>query len=1251
MKKSSFIFFLLININFISLFAGEVSTYQKGWEGISSNNRADARKYFTQAVSNSSTNSDALLSLCLLNWYEQKDESALESFRQFYESSPNPYPYIYAVNSLSFMRETSKKKLAFVEKIVADPKMNGTIKTLLYEELGEYYTANNNQKKSKEWFSKMGAIDNWQILGTFDNTSGSGFSKDWGAVEKASTKEVFKNKVDADVKWYTPPFNKANHWFYFDYHFSLNSTIIYAQTFVTSPADQTVYLRIGTSGSLKAWVNDALVLSVPEERNCDLDIYAAQVKLKKGNNRLLIQIGQSEIDNANFMVRLTDVDAHPIEGLTFSSEYASYKKSNEQPTTSEPLPFFVEEFFLNKIKESPQNPLNYFLLAETYLRNDKAYEATKLLKQLEELLPNSSLVSYRLAEAYIRSRNQTDYDKETEKIKKIDPNSFFALESEYDEAIQSEKYADAEAICKKVKELYGVNSSTENWDLSLASLQKKNLELIEMVKAMYKKYPDNYTYMYYSYLIEKNSAKNPKTAVAIVEKFAKKYFVPKGMELLANIYFEQGNLDKGLSVLKQRLAVMPYAIGYLDDLQSIYFRMQRYPDALAVTDQMLALSPYLSGIYNSRGYIYNSMKETIKAKESFKKAIYYGPTSYDSRKQLRQLENKKEINELFPKVDLVSIVAKAPGAKDYPQDNSIILLNDNHIIVYPEGAKEYRYEMAVKILNQSGISVWKEYTIGYNSNTQKLIIDKAEVIKANGSKVKAETDDDNSIVFTNLEVNDVLHLDYRIQDYSTGKLAKHFFNHFLFKYSIPSLSNRYCILVPKDKPFQHLIANGSITPKVTDIEDMKLYEWELTNQPAVVNEPYMSVLSDVVPTLFYSSMPDWRYVSNWYKDLTSSKFKSDYVLKETVASILKGKENVTQLEKARLFYNYILENITYSNVAFLQSNYIPQKASRTITTRLGDCKDVATLFVTFCREVGIEANLVLISTRNYGNKTMPLPAIDFNHCIAQLNLDEKVYYLELTDNTLPFGAASSVSIDSEMLPIPYADETFGDRIITLQMPFRPKNTVSRVNDITISGNDMQINRRNTYWAAVASSLRDTYRNIGTEEQMKTMNEAVASDFSVQTKVSDLKFTDLDNLNDNMSIEYKIEVKNVLQDVAGMKILKLPWVNKISSLELVTAETRNYPIEFWQYLSHDYNTEQINLTLPQGKKLVEIPKDVHLECANAVYDLKFKVLANGQICINRNFVRKTDQILPKEYNAFREFLNKVSESDNKQYAIK
>ena len=292
LKKKIQLLLLLVFLFINAIEVANCQSYQKGWEAFTNNKNQEARTLFNQAISNSESKEDALLSLCLIDWTESKLDKAFDDFCKFYEISSNPYPYLYTMSGLPFLFDSEKilsqKKLEFFGKIVTDPKMNGTLKAMLYNQLGKYYEKLNNIKKAKELYNKMGVITHWQVLGSFDNTSGSGFSKDWGAVTKSTINDVFINKVDAEVKWYTPSFNKANNWFYFDYYFYLNNAIMYAQSFVNSPTEQDVYLRTGTSGSLKVWVNDVLVSSVSEERNCDLDIYACKIKLNKGANRLFI---------------------------------------------------------------------------------------------------------------------------------------------------------------------------------------------------------------------------------------------------------------------------------------------------------------------------------------------------------------------------------------------------------------------------------------------------------------------------------------------------------------------------------------------------------------------------------------------------------------------------------------------------------------------------------------------------------------------------------------------------------------------------------------------------------------------------------------------------------------------------------------------------------------------------------------------------------------------------------------------------
>ncbi len=1228
--------------------------YNQAWKAFNDNNRTKAREYFEIAVtSEPESKSEALLSLVLLDWFESKDKDAFNRFQEFYKTCDNPYPYLYAVYSLPFMSPTkilSGSEIGFFEKMANDRRMPGTLKAMLYEKIGEHYMNCNDFQKSDKAYKQMGAISQWQVLGSFDNISGSGFDKNWGAVEKSAPSSKFRNKVEAEISWYTPLANKPNNWFSFDYYFPIDNVIAYAQSFVQSPDDREVIMRTGTSGSLKIWVNDAQVTDIQEERNCDLDIYAYKIKLNKGNNRILVQIGQSEISSANFLMRLTDNDGNTISGLTYSANYSEYTKSGDKASNN-PLPFFAETFFQEKIKNEPDNLLNYIALGEIFLRNDKSYEGITILKTAERLASKSSYISYRLSEGYMRAQNQTNYSREIENIKQNDPESYIALTNLFDDAMETEKYTEAESIAKKIKTLYGENYASDMRDVNLLDSQKKIDELILLIKQLYIKYPSDGMIMGMMFFVEENIHKNSKSATTIMENYTKSYFNANVIERLADRYIQLGETAKGLNLYKKRIEQIPYATGYRSTYAALLQKMQKYNDALIELQEVKKQAPYLASVYSAEGYIYKETKDIEKSRESFKKSIYYDPNSYDSRTQLRLLDNKSEVFDLFPKTSLDSLIKKSPAQSDYPEESSVLVLHNVQLVFYPEGAQENRTDLAIKILNQKGIEEWKEYQISYGSN-QKLILDKYEIIKTNGQKVKAETNNQGRVVFTNIEVGDCLHLDYRLQSHLNGILSKHFNDYTLLQYTMPVMHASYSILAPKSKDFKYIVKNSDIKPIISDIEDMKLYQWVSNDQPAIKDEIYMSPMVDVAPSLVFSSVPDWKFIGEWYRDLSSNKIKaeSDYVLGETHAEILKGKENASPLEKAKLFYEYILNNITYSNVSFMQSNFIPQKASRTLTTRLGDCKDVSTLFVTLCRKSGIKANLVLINTRENGKNTQALPSISFNHCIAQLEVDGKTYFLELTDNKLPFGAALDYDLQSNILSIPYKDEPAVNSLSAMDMPFRMKNSIKRQAKASIANNDMNVAYSSIRWGQLASFYRQLYTDMGTEERLKDLNQSIAGEWNTPVKASNLSYTNLENLADSVTSRYDLEMKNALQDVARMKIFRLPWSDAVKSLEITALETRKFPLEFWASLFSDSESEEIELQLPQGKKLVEVPKNIKLECSAAVYELTYNVTKSGVINVKRYFAKKKDVVPTEEYNEFRTFMNAVSENDNKQYAI-
>jgi len=1233
-----------------SLFAGKEDMKQ-GWNAFNKNKRKEAIDFFQKAANDENTKADANLALALVYWSEDKTDAGFKAFQNFFNVSPDPYPYVYALwNAPVVFNGDEKKKddrLELLKKLAMDPKANGTIQAMAHAMIGKHYESLGDFRKSREEYDKIGAITNWQILGTFDNTSGSGFNKDFRVMANPEPDATFKNKVGADVSWFVPPYERSDRWFDFDFYLDITNSIMYAQTYLKSEEEQEVYFRSGNSGSLKIWVNDKLVTNIPDERNCDLDIYTNNVKLNKGYNRILVQIGESETGRANFMIRATDKDGRPIKGLTSVTDFQLYKPSADYTVNTYNL--FAEDFFENKVKNEPDNLVNHLMLSDVYLRNDKVYEARKALKKAQQLAPENSFVGSRLIEAYIRDNDVTDVTKEYEKIKSIDTDGVYSLKGEIEEARQKENYDEEERLMGKYIGLYGADEYTDLLGLNISASRNKYEEVVDASHRLYEKYPDNFELMNLAYTIERNTSKDLAKANLILKAFLKNDYSDKVMTTLASNYFDLGNKSEAFEIYNKRIENYPYSIGYYSDLSDIYFSAQEYENALKWCKKTLEFAPYVGGYWNKLGKIYQAMNKPDEAKDAFKKAIYYTPTNYEARKQLRKLEGKKDLFENFSKTDAYELFKNSPKAEDYPDDNSVVLLNEIQRVVYPEGATEEKAEVLIKVFNQNGIDSWKEYAIAYNRYSQRLIIDKAEVLKKDGNKLQAEKNE-GVLVFTNLESGDAIHVSYRLENYNTGKLAQHLWEQFNFNFDYPVKLARYSILFPSNEQFKAQVLHADLKPEVTNIEDMKMYVWEARNQPAVKPEPYMPGISDVGAILDISTIPDWKYVSNWYSDLSTNLAKTDFEIKETVAELLDGKKGLSDLQKAKMIYKFIEQNVSYSNVPFMHGPIIPQKASRTLSTKLGDCKDVSTLFVAMCKEAGVKANLVLVDTRDNGEQHLNLPSIDFDHCVAQLQADGKKYYVELTDQKLSFATIPTIDLNSNILFIPRDGDSAATQLSKFNSPNRTLNSIIRESELKFDSNDVVLVRKNIKTGMFAAQMRSDYDNQGKDKQEKMITQALASDFTTPTKLLSLHFGDLKSLSDTLVYDYTFNIKNHLSEVVGIKIFRIPWSEGVRSLDFLSLETRKYPFLIWAYNSAETSKETVTIDIPKGKTLAEQPKSVTLSCSAADYNLTYTPTP-GKLKVVREMKYKKDVVAPDEYAKFSDFYNKVAEADSKQIGFK
>jgi tetratricopeptide (TPR) repeat protein len=1250
MKSNLLSMAILWALSLWSLEGVSQSAYEQGWDAFNKNDRVEAFKQFTEATKDPSTAENAWLSRALVNYSDSRDGDAHANFLNFLNTSKNPYPAAYALwsTSLGFgSGKLSKLDLVAIKKMLLDPNCNGTMRAMINQRMGEHLEASKLWKKAWLEYDKIGSVTNWQVVGTFDNTSGSGFNKSYGPLEHPEADAEFKNKVEAKVKWYTVPQEKKNRWFDFDLYFNYGNSIVYAQTFVKSEKAQKAFLYTGVSGSIKVWVNDKLVLQEQEERNNDLDTYVNSIELNKGYNRILVQIGESEANAANFMVRICDDNANPIAGLTSVAEYQEYDKA--EAYTVEKKTVFAEEFFEAAIKEDPKNLLDHLLLASTYLRNDKKYESRKTMKAATALAPTSTLVSVFAIQAFAKDNNVTDLTRERDKLKKNDPKSIFVMTMLLNEADEREDYDEVETILKDIENVHGSSKFVELQKIALLGQREKVEEAMDAVNDYYKKYPQDEDAVLLKFNIQQAVLQSNTAGMDILMKYLKKTYNENIENELINTYFNAGMAGSGLALLNKRLENYPYSVGVLGDLSDIYTSMQNYTYAEKYAKMALEFAPYESYYSEKLGSLAEQQKKNTEAERYYEDAIYYDPTSYDAREQLRKLQDKEELFDKFQKVDAEAIYKASPPASDYPDDNSHFLLYDNQRLVYPEGASEEKVEMLVKVHNQAGIDRWKEYVIS-KGGSQRLIIDKTEVFKINGSVTEAERNY-NQVVFTDLEVGDAIHISYRLRNYNYGKLSKHFWDQFSFQYGIPAQTTRYSMLVPKGYNFKYEVMNGDIKPTITDVEDMTMYVWEATNQKSLKYETAMPPLVDIAPTLDISTLPDWKFVANWYNDLSSTHAKQDFEIKETVAELFKdAPAKMTELEKAKMIYDHVVQNVSYSQVPFRQGPIIPQRASRTLRTKLGDCKDVSTLFVAMCKEVGIKANLVLVDTKDNGRKHLNLPTIAFNHCIARAVCDGKPYYVELTNQKLSFLSLPDMDVNARVLLIPNDVDSTYEGLTTLAPKNRPANGLERITELNIEGSDLVVSRKTIRSGDMASDTRGSYADIGKEEQEKNITSAIASGHTNQVKLLSLTFGNLKGREDTIHYNYKYKISNEVNDVVGMKIFKMPWSDKLNSLDFTALETRKFPFVMFREFGAESEKEVMTLNIPAGKALAEMPKNVKYSCSVADYSMTYTKQGN-KLVATREFKLKKEYAEVKEYQEFKDFFSKVMEADTKQIALK
>jgi Tfp pilus assembly protein PilF len=1244
MKKKLIFTLIATVISSTFLFADELT---EGYQCFITNKYTEAKIHFENASSIEANKAEAQLMLCLLAITNQEEETPFNYFQEFYKVSENPEPYlslIFGHNGLIYNQPLKYKNMyIWLNELLEKDKLSHTSKGWIFETLGRYYEKMNDLKKSREIFKKSDAIMNWSIVGTFNNTSGSGFNKNYDPINHPEPSAIFKNKMGADVKWFDLHNKVDGLWIDFEYNFPIANSIIYSQTFCESSIDQTVNFCIGTSGSLKVWVNDQLLFSEETERNNGADTYTFPVKIAKGVNRILLQTGSSKISANNFLFRLLDNDGNKISNVSFSSTYQPYSKTIQELPSVETL--FFEKHFQNLVETHPDKILYHIFLALSYQLNGKNTEAIEAIEQGLKLAPNCGYLLNQLVEVYTIEENKTLASLTKERLIQTCPDFIASLEYQITQKIESENINEANELISTFEKKYGERKDILLCKYYLAIAKEKINDANNIINKLYERYPQNQEIVNAKYDFEKNQRRNEKAANKVLKDFYKMYYNEDLYYDLSTEQLESGKTEEGLNTYKKIIEFKPYAYDLYHALGMFYSKEGNYKVGKSYLEESLKLAPYNGTVHANYAKVLEESGDKVNANNEYLIGTIYDPEDYDTKERLRKIQSKPDIFDLFEKKDYYKAFENTPTSKDYPSDNFLAITEEKQMVMYNEGGSEKRNISLYKVLTAKGIDQLKEREI-YAAKDKNFVIEKAEVLKKNGNRLKAEIKD-TKIVYTSLEVGDGVLLIYKQKDYVRGEFEKNIYEKYFFNNTYPVLNSEYSVLSPQDKVLKIQNLNTDIQASIHKIEDFNLYQWKATNQKSISPEPNMPHVTDIAAQVTLTTYKSWNQISNWYYDLTASKIKPTKIVIETVNQLLKNKPNISQIQKARLFYEYIVQNIRYSSVPFRQNGLIPQFASDVITTKIGDCKDLSVLFCSMCKVANIDASLVLVGSKEIGNTYFNLPGFNFDHCMAKINLDKDEYYIELTASDFPFSTIWKGQTKCMILDVTNSSDSI--QIKNLPTNKHLSNSIIRKSKISFIGDGISQTTTTYRTGFMAALTRSTYRNQGQEEREKSMTQAISAN-DKPIKLISLTFDSTLNSNsDTLKYVYSYSMPKAITKVNDLNIFKLRIADQLDDMEFLSIQNRNYPIEVWKFDGTDFVSEDITIVIPTERKLVGLPKPAHYSCKFARYDLTFKQEGN-ELKISRSFVPFANNIPLSEIDSYKSFIESVKDADEQQLAF-
>jgi Flp pilus assembly protein TadD len=435
--------------------------------------------------------------------------------------------------------------------------------------------------------------------------------------------------------------------------------------------------------------------------------------------------------------------------------------------------------------------------------------------------------------------------------------------------------------------------------------------------------------------------------------------------------------------------------------------------AREVLTALAARLPDDAGVQANLGKLLHRQGRRGEALERLRASLALRPQDPELRRYLERAERESTPGEADePAQDLArryaadarAVIAADARAPSTAAADAVVLLDRRVVRVHGNGLAQTFAQRLVAIRTEHGAEENKELDVRYTPGSEDVEIREARVFRPSGPGgalevlEAADRDDvdlsepwyglyyDNRaevVRFEGLRAGDVLEVQYLVEDVSAeNQMADYFGDLQAIAETVPKRLWEYTLIAPKSRPiYSNTPRAPGLSREVKESGDERVYSFSARDVAPIDAEPAMPGLTEVAPYLHVSTYASWDDVGAWYWRLVAEQLQGDEELTRAARAVVKPGDD--ERARVRAIHGLVVGGTRYVGLEFGIHGFKPYKVTQVLERRFGDCKDKASLLVAMLREVGVDAELVLVRTRRGGALDRePASLAPFDHAIA-----------------------------------------------------------------------------------------------------------------------------------------------------------------------------------------------------------------------------------------------------------------------------